>query len=309
MKVTPDPAGPRSPTEGHLSVPGGRVWYRSVGSGDGVPLLLIHGGPGAGHDYLEPLERLADFGRRVVMWDQLGCGRSETSDEPSLYRLERQVEEVAAIRAALGLERVHLLGQSLGGWLAIEYLLSEPGGVVSLHLASTSSGVPALMRGLAALRRQLPVEVREALERGEARGEIDGDPYQAAELFFVRRHVCRLDPFPLPLQRTIENTARSPAYRIMWGSNQFLLTGNLRGWDRGSEVGRLRMPTLVSCGQHDKFVPACSRELHEAIPGSELNIFEHSSHMSHLEEPEPFIAVVEAFLARAEQAAQEPSSI
>jgi proline-specific peptidase len=290
-------------SEGHLSVPGGRVWYRSTGSGDRIPLLLIHGGPGAGHDYLEPLERLAGSGRRVIVWDQLGCGRSDAPDEPSLYRLQRQVEEVAAIRSVLGLERVHLLGQSLGGWLAIEYLLSEPRGVASLHLASTSSGVPALMDGLAAWRRELPGEVREALERGEADGEIDGEAYQAAELFFVRRHVCRLDPFPPALQRTIENTAGSPAYKVMWGRNQFLLTGNLQGWDRRSEVGRLRLPTLVSCGRQDKFAPACALELHQAIPGSELHVFEQSSHMSHLEEPEAFISVVEAFLARAEQVA------
>jgi hypothetical protein len=105
---------------------------------------------------------------------------------------------------------------------------------------------------------------------------------------FVRRHVCRLDPFPPPLQRTIEITARSPAYEVMWGRNQFLLTGNLRGCDRRSEVGRVQLPTLVSCGRYDKFVPACSRELHQAIPGSELHVFEQSSHMSHLEEPKPF---------------------
>jgi proline-specific peptidase len=297
---------PQHSVEQYLAVPGGRVWCSVTGSGDRIPILLVHGGPGAGHDYLEPLLRLADGGRRVVVWDQLGCGRSDAPDQQSLYRLERQVEELAAIRAALGLGRIHLFGQSLGGWLAIEYLLREPTGVVSLNLASTSSGVPPLMRGMGTLRRQLPAEVRETLERGEASGDVDGDAYQAAELCFVRRHVCRLDPFPAPLVRTIENTAGSPAYKVMYGRNQFLLTGSLRGWDRQAEVGRLRMPTLVSCGRHDKFVPACSHDLHEAIPGSELHVFEQSSHMSHLEEPERFLAVVEDFLARAEnEAARE----
>ncbi len=148
------------------------------------------------------------------------------------------------------------------------------------------------MRAMEFLRRQLPADVRETLERGEASGDIEGDAYQAAELCFVRRHVCRLDPFPAPLVRTIENTGRSPAYKVMYGRNQFLLTGALRDWDRRTELSRLRMPTLVSCGRHDKFVPACSHELHEAIPDSQLHVFEHSSHMSHLEEPERFVAVV-----------------
>jgi proline iminopeptidase len=120
--------------------------------------------------------------------------------------------------------------------------------------------------------------------------------------------VCRLDPIPPPLQKTMENTARSPAYEVMWGRNQFLLTGNLRGFDRRPDVARLRVPTLVSCGRYDKFAPACSHELHEAIPGSTLHVFEYSSHMPHLEEPEQFVAMYEAFLARVEEGAQEPRS-
>jgi proline iminopeptidase len=231
----------------------------------------------------------------VVLWDQLGCGRSDAPDAPSLYRMSRQVEEVAAIRETLGLDRVHLLGQSLGGWIAIEYLLSEPPGVVSAHLASTSSGVPSLLRGLDVLRRGLPADAQEALAGGNPADEA----YQAAELLFVQRHVCHLDPFPPPLQRTIDNTGRSPAHAAMWGPDQFAPTGNLRDWDRAPELARLNLPTLVTCGRHDKFVPECARELQEEIPGASLHVFERSSHMSHLEEPDEFVAVFEAFLARA----------
>src|SRR2546423_1254676 len=142
--------------EGHIPVPGGRVWYRRVGTGDRVPLLVIHGGPGAGHDYLEPLERLAQTARAVVLWDQLGCGRSDAPGDPSLYHLDRLVEEIAAIRDALELERVHVLGQSLGGWFAIEHLLARPQGVVSLNLVSTSASADSLMEGIADLRAELP---------------------------------------------------------------------------------------------------------------------------------------------------------
>jgi proline-specific peptidase len=286
--------------EGHIPVPGGRAWYRRVGTGDRVPLLVIHGGPGAGHDYLEPLERLAQAGRAVVLWDQLGCGRSDAPGDPGVYRLDRLVKEIAAVRDALGLERVHLVGQSLGGWFAIEHLLARPEGVVSLNLASTSASARSLMEGIADLRAALPDEARSALERGEAGGDIEGDGYQAAELEFVRRHVYRRDPFPEPLVRTIDNTDRSPAYPVMWGRNEFLLEGNLRGWDRRPDLARLRVPTLVTCGRYDKFVPACAQELHEAIPGSQLHVFGDSSHMSHLEETEEFLAAVGGFLERVE---------
>jgi proline-specific peptidase len=293
--------------EGYLPGPGGRIWFRRVGAGERMPVLAIHGGPGAGHDYLEPLERLASAHRPVVLWDQLGCGRSEAPGDPGLYRLERLVEEIATVRAVLGLERVHLLGQSVGGWFAIEYLLEEPAGVISLNLVSTSACAATLMAGIAALRAALPADVRGALERGEASGDINADQYQAAELEFVRRHVYRRQPFPESLIRTIENTNRSPAYPVMWGRNEFLLGGSLRHWDRRADLPRLRVPTLITCGRYDKFVRACSRELHEGIAGSELHVFDESSHMSHLEETDRFLAAVGDFLDRVEEHAPPPN--
>jgi len=260
-------------------------------------------GPGAGHDYPEPLEALADSGRRVIFWDQLGCGRSEAPEDPSLYRIERHAEEIAALRVELGLDEVHLLGQSVGGWFAIEYMLARPTGIESLNLASTSPGVPCLLRGLARLRAQLPEEVREVLDRHEEVGDLQDPGNLAAATAFDRLYVCRLDPFPEVLLRTIDNTNRSPAYGIMNGPNEFVMTGNYRDWDRRDGLDQISAPTLVTCGRHDKFVPGCAGELHQGIAGSELHVFEHSSHMSHLEEPGEFLRVVGGFLERVEEQA------
>jgi proline-specific peptidase len=287
--------------EGRAAVPGGHVWYRIVGSGERIPLLAVHGGPGAGHDYLESLEALADAGRQVVFRDQLGCGRSEAPEDPSLYRIERYVEEIATVRAELDLDEVHLLGQSVGGWSAIEYMLTRPTGVKSLNLASTSPGVPCLLRGLARLRAQLPEEVRETLDRHEKAGDLQDPEYVAAATVFDRLHVCRLDPFPEALLRTIDNTNRSAVYGIMHGPNEFVITGNYRDWDRRDRLHQISAPALVTCGRYDKFVPECSEELHRGIAGSEFRVFEHSSHMSHLEEPGDFLQVVGGFLDRVEE--------
>src|SRR5947209_10356509 len=115
--------------EGYIPVTGEhRVWYRIVGGGadhEQIPLLTLHGGPGVGHDYIENLAALASDTRRVILSDQLGCGRSDQPDDISLWRVERFVEEVATIRRALGLDKVHLLVQSWGGMLAIEYALTQ----------------------------------------------------------------------------------------------------------------------------------------------------------------------------------------
>lgn len=119
--------------EGYIDVPGGRIWYRMAGiGGKGAPLLVLHGGPGAPHDYLEPLEVLADE-RPVVFYDQLGCGNSDKPDDPSLWTIARHVAEIECVRKALGLERVHILGQSWGSMLAVDYMLTKkPAGVMGL---------------------------------------------------------------------------------------------------------------------------------------------------------------------------------
>jgi proline-specific peptidase len=282
---------------GRLAVPGGTVWYRVVGSGSRPPLLVVHGGLGSvSHDYLDPLGALASDGRQVVFWDQLGGGRSDAPDDPGVYRIERYVEEVAAVRRALGLDEVHLLGQSYGGWLAIEYLVGHPAGVLSAHLASTSASAQSLLAAMARLRAELPGDVSATLDRCEARGDLDDPAYAEAAACFDRRHACRIDPPPEPLRRGLALAGHSPQYRLMNGPNEFVLTGNLGTWDRRDRLPELDLPALVSCGRFDKFAVECAEELQQGLPRATLHVFEHSSHMSHLEEPQRFLAVTATFL-------------
>jgi proline-specific peptidase len=278
------------------------VWYRIVGSGNGIPLLTLHGGPGAGHDYLEPLEALAPD-RPVVFYDQLGCARSEQPADRSLWRIERFVAEVGAVRQSLDLERVHLLGQSWGGWLALEYMMTRPQGLASLTLASTSASIPQFVREAARLKAALPAEIRDTLQRYELAGDLQHPDYQAAVLEFYKRHLCRLDPWPDALLRSVKNIEGNPAYETMNGPNEFTVIGNLKDWDRTASLERIKIPTLITVGRYDEITPNCALTLHEGIPGSELHIFERSSHTAHLEEPEEYIRVVRDFLNRVEHPA------
>lgn len=296
--------------EGRVGVEDGySVWYRVVGGGPadpgraGVPLLVLHGGPGCGYDYLEPLEALA-ADRPVVFYDQLGSGRSDRPvDDPGRWVIDRFVREIDRVRAALGLDRVHLLGHSWGGWLAIEYLTTRPGGAAAAGvertvLASTSASLPAFEAETRRLRTLLPAEVQAALDEGDATGDVTTDAYQRAAERFYAEHVCRLPEWPEPMLRTIANLENNQSYEVMQGPNELVITGNLRTWDRSADLAAIDVPTLVTCGRHDEMGPPCAGPLAAGIPGAELAVFEHSAHTAHLEEPEAYQAAVAAFLGR-----------
>lgn len=285
--------------EGYVPVPGGQVWYRVVGAGDATPLLTLHGGPGAGHDYLESLAALAPE-RPVIFYDQLGCGRSERPDDRSLWRIDRFVAEVDAVRAGLGLDRVHLLGQSWGGWLAIEYMLTRPAGIVSLTLASTSCSIPQFVREAERLKAALPPDVAATLRRYEAAGDLTNPEYEAAVQVFYQQHVCRLDPWPEAVMRTVQNLTGNPVYETMNGPNEFMVIGNLRDWDRTDRLGEIRVPTLITVGEYDEITPACAETMHGGIAGSELHRFAHSAHLAHVEEADAYLRLLGDFLRRVE---------
>lgn len=289
--------------EGRVTVPGGEVWFEVVGSGEAVPLLTLHGGPGVGHDYLEPLATLgAD--RPVVFYDQLGCGKSDKPDDRSHWNIDRFVREVAAVREALDLDRVHLLGHSWGGWLAIEYMLRSPPGVVSLTLASTSASLPEWARETAGLVASLPQETQEVLRRCEESADFQSAEYEAAMMEFYRRYVCRLEPWPAPLNRSLDNLMGNPVayscYVTMQGPSEFTVSGNLKSWDRTNRLSEIGAPTLLTFGRYDEFTQACAETLSSGIRNSELHVFEDSAHMAHLEEPEQYLQVLRGFLERAE---------
>jgi proline-specific peptidase len=287
-------------TTGHIPVTGGNVWYRRLGGGQNLPILLLHGGPGAASYYMEPLaERLAEH-RPVVIYDQLGCGRSDEPEDVSLWTVDRSVGEVDQVRAALGLERCHLLGQSWGGWLSIDYMARGPRGIAGLVLASTSASIPQFMAEARRLIEQLPEPAGSTLiELGE-RGAYDDPEYLAAVDVFYHRHLCRMDPWPEALVKSSQQMDGNQVYLTMNGPTEFDVIGLLREWDRTADLGRITNPTLITCGRYDEITPACSQTILEGLPDARMEIFEHSAHVAHLEEGERFADVVEQFLRAVE---------
>ena len=289
--------------EGFVPFRGHRTWYRVVGEREEEgkhPVLVLHGGPGGTHDYLESLAALAETGRRVVFYDQLGCGRSDRADE-SLWTVETYVDEVGAIRDALGLDTIHLFGNSWGGMLAMEYALTGPSGVASLVLASSPSSVPQWIEETARLRRELPDDVQAVLDRHEAAGTTGDPEYEAACEVFYRRHVCRLPEWPEYVLRSFAFIAEhGEVYRHMNGPSEFHVVGTLRNWDVTDRLADLRVPTLVVTGEHDEATPEINRTVSSAIPGAESVILPGCSHMAHAEEPAAYCRLLDEFMSRAE---------
>ncbi|KAF5072911.1 Proline iminopeptidase [anaerobic digester metagenome] len=288
--------------EGYVDVAGGRVWFRIVGAESaGTPLLVLHGGPGMTHDYLEPLEALADE-RPVVFYDQLGCGNSDTPDDPALWTVERYVAEVGEVRDALGLSRVHLLGQSWGGGLAAEYVLSKnPGGVESLILSGPLLDADRWVADQRANLAAFPDGMQEAVREGEASGNFDSPAYQEAMEAYYARHVCRTDPWPECLNRSLERLAM-PIYLGMWGPSEFTCTGTLREFSVAGRLAEIPAPVLFTCGEYDEASPATMAYYRSLVPGSKLAVFKGASHSHHLEEADAYLAAVREFLSRVDAA-------
>lgn len=282
---------------------GHRVWCARTGEGPGLPLLVLHGGPGGGHDYLEPLTVLADE-REVILYDQLGCGRSDAPDDDGLWEIGRFADEVDEVRATLGLDRLHVLGHSWGGWLALEWVTrgATPSGLASLTLASTSASMAQFVRNALACKAQLPADVLEVMERFEANGDYHAPEYEEVSALFYQRHVCRLPEWPDALLRTIANLDGNRSYEYMQGPNEFVVTGTLRDWDRSADLGRIDVPTLVTTGRFDEMGDS-GETLRRSIPGARLAVFEESSHTPHLEEPEAYEGALREFLGAADATA------
>ena len=293
-------------SEGRIPFKGYETWYQIWGEEDApgkFPLLCLHGGPGAAHDYLEAIAALTTTGRRVIFYDQLGCANSGIPESrPELWTVGLYVEEVDVVRQALGLERTHLLGQSWGGMLGMEYALTQPQGIVSLTIASSPCSMALWLEEANRLREDLPAEVQQTLLAHEAAGTTDSPEYEAAMSVFYRRHVCRTDPMPEPVQRSFAKLAANPeVYHTMNGPSEFHVVGTLKTWDVCDRLGEITIPTLVTSGRFDEATLLIAETVTRGIPGAQWVVFEASSHMAHAEQPEAYIEVLDAFLGQVEE--------
>jgi proline iminopeptidase len=271
-----------------------------MGSGDRTPLLLLHGGPGGRSCGFAVLKDLATD-RRVIYYDQLGSGRSDRPNDLSLWRTERFVEELDAVRKAIDLRELHILGHSWGGTLATEYLLTKgQQGVVSVVLSSPLISTARWVADARRLRSTLPEPVQSALDRCEAVETADEPSCVAANDVFEEHFVRGAKTLP-DVPECAGVTGSDAVYRHMWGAAEFTATGLLKDYDRTDRLGELKLPVLFLAGRHDEAVPETVEGFQRRVPGARMKVLENSAHSTYRTETMEYVKIVREFLDDAER--------
>lgn len=282
-----------------------QTWFKVTGdlAADPLPLVVVHGGPGCTHAYVDSFADLAALdGRAVVHYDQLGCGKSTRLRDKGadFWTIELFLAELENLLKHLGInERYAYLGQSWGGILGSEHAVRRPAGMKALVIADSPASMITWVDEAIALRKALPGGVHETLARHEATGDFEHPEYLAATEVFNKIHVCRLDPWPPEVVATFAAMAEDPTvYGTMNGPNEFHVIGTLKDWSIEDRLHLVDVPTLVISGAYDEATETCVRPFAERIPDAEWIIFPESSHMPHWEERAACMAAISAYLRR-----------
>jgi len=299
LSITSPAVSADNSKQGFINVPGGPVWYKVSGNGEGLPLLALHGGPGSTSCTYSLLDPLGDQ-RSIIRYDQLGSGRSGRPDDLSLWKVERFVEELDVIRKKLKLEKFHLLGHSWGAALAGAYLLEKgTTGVASVIFSSPLLSTPLWIEDANYLRSQLPQGIQDTLNFHEMANTTDSDEYRDATRVFYDRHLTRGEAKEkaecdgAPWNQVI--------YEYMWGPTEFHATGNLVDFDLSHRLHTIDIPVLFLTGEFDEARPETISKFHKMIPGSEFIVIGGVAHASLSRAPDNYRRILEDFLDKVEK--------
>lgn len=280
-----------------------RTWYRitpAILQGEKPAIIMLHGGPGAGHDYLLPYTRLAEYGYTVIHYDQLGCGRSSHYPRAGadFYTIEAYCQQIDALISHLKIDKFHLIGHSWGGMLALEYACRrQPLHLKSLIIASAPASIALWQKAAHQWWEELGETHRIALQQAEKSKNYQTPEVKAALEEYYRRHLGNFSPEPEVLKHSnleMENDGHS--YRVMWGENECMVTGTLKDWDITPRLHLINVPLLSICGEFDQATPITTAPFAQ-IKKSKFVQIPKASHVPHLENPEPTFQAICQFLA------------
>lgn len=290
------------PGEGILPVPDGRVWYRKVGAGAGIPVILLHGGPGYSSYYLKLFEKLGDD-RTVVRYDQSGSGKSGTLTDTTKMNVARFVAELDSLRRHFGFEKIHILGHSWGTILGFEYYRAHPERVASLTLASPALDFPAWAKNAKALLKTISDSGRRAVAEAEKSGNYATPAYEAANGEFWAKYVMRSSPAAVQADLdSVLTQVNTATYGYMQGPSEFTIVGTLKDYDATPHFKSVAVPVLFTVGEFDEANPALVRRQAALVPGAKVEVIKGAAHVTPWDGPDQSLAVVRAFLRTADAA-------
>lgn len=286
--------------EGYMPFLGYKTYYRVVGknTGNKKPLVLLHGGPGSTHNYFEVLDRIAEEdGRQLVMYDQIGCGNSYVENRPDLWNSKVWIEELIELRKHLGLDEIHLLGQSWGGMQTLEYVCNyKPEGLKSIILSSTLPASWLWAEEAQRMIAQMTQDMQDAIKKATESGDYSSPEYQAAEAEYMRQHcageVTENDPECL---RRPKKAGRE-SYVVGWGPNEFTPLGTLKDYDVIDQLGDIKEPALIINGGNDLCTPYVAKFMYDRIPNSEWELFRTCRHMCFVEDNDHYVEVLKKWM-------------
>ncbi|MFI5098077.1 MAG: proline iminopeptidase-family hydrolase [Candidatus Acidiferrales bacterium] len=291
--------------EGFVDVSGLMIYYKTIGRG--APLMIVHGGPGASHDYFLPYLLPLARTNRLIFIDERGSGRSSKLEDVHGYTIENMVEDVEAVRVALGLGKITLLGHSAGGVLAQAYALKYQKNLTHLILASTFSSTSELNKIFVRMKENMRPELRERIDKMEAAGLYGkGKSYENGrytpeyliaawgEGYFPYLYQNRPDANYDPVGSGV---MAWDLYREMWGEHgEFIVDGNLKSVEYTEKLAAIHVPTLITVGDHDECDPSLSRAMQEKISGSKLFVLPKSGHMTFVDQTAMYLKAVDDFV-------------
>lgn len=275
---------------------GFHVWTRRIGESP-IKVLLLHGGPGSTHEYLQVFENeLPPEGIEIYFYDQLGSYNSDQPDDLSLWNVERFREEVEEVRTYLGLDQFYLFGSSWGGFLGIEYALKYQDNLKGLIISNMTASIDSYVKHINHLRDQLPKELVEKMKAYEAAGDYENPEYQdLIQVHLNQKHICRLDPWPDSVAKGFGHM-NPQVYNTMQGPNEFLVTGTFKDWNRWDDLHEIKVPTLLLGGKYDTMNPEDKIEMGRRIPNSRVGICENGSHLSMWDDRENYFNFIKNFI-------------
>ena len=286
---------------GHAPFLGHQTWYRITGDlkSKKLPVVMLHGGPGAAHNYIDSYKGLAAGGRAVIHYDQLGCGLSThlSGAAKEFWTPRLFLDELESLTRHLGImDAYQVVGQSWGGMLGAEHGITQPKGLKALVIANSPASMTLWVQEANRLRGLLPPVVQATLLRHEAEGTTSAPEYADAVRVFYDRHLCRV-PWPPEVAASFAQLEAEPTvYHTMNGPSEFHVIGSLKTWDITGSLHKIVAPTLLISGRHDEATPKIVQQYADGIKHAEWVIFENSSHLPHVEETEHCLKVVGDFL-------------